>query len=707
MAETGAAVSVARARAPAICATLIVVVLCVAGGLFLALSGGVVSGNDWFLWGLFTLTGIAYVVSANAIVRRQPRNPVGWLMFLIPAALAAGIAMSAYGVYAISVAPGSLPYPAAILAVAESTPGITIMGMLLVLQLFPNGTPVGPRWRLVVWGTVITWVVLLAIGHLLVPHWIVDIWSDQLSHAGVSVRDPFGWPAFETVGVLATSLGTILAIGTALASIASLFVRRARADAITRIQLRWLALVAGSVTAWILVMLPVVLLVGRGDLSGEDTWADALFWVVITPLVALGIPIAVGIAIVRYRLFDIDVVIKKTVVFAVVAGVLLLLYLGVIALATLGTASRLLVGAILLLVTFAPVRKAARTLADRIVYGQRATSYDVLADFAGRMGETYATDDVLPRMANILAEATGSSTATVWLRVGAYLKPAATAGEPIAAPAPMRLQGDDLSGIESDLAVEVRDRNELLGALSVNMPPNDPLDPGREKLVTDLASQAGLVLRNVGLIEEVKASRQRLVAAQDEQRRKLERNIHDGAQQQLVALGVKQRVLATLIGRNDDKARELVAELSRDTTEALDDLRDLARGIYPPLLADQGLVAALEAQARKAAVPTTVRADGVGRFQQDVEAAVYFSCLEALQNVGKYAEASHAEITLADGNGSLTFRVRDDGRGFDPDAIGYGTGVQGMADRLAALGGELRVRSAPGEGATIEGRLPV
>jgi signal transduction histidine kinase len=695
-----------RVRAAAVAATAVVSALWIAGGVLFALSGGVIYGNDWFLYGLFTLTGVAYVVSANAIVRRQPSNPVGWLLFLIAGALAASMAMTAYGIYAITVSPGSLPFPGAVLACAEPTPEITMMGIILVLQLFPNGHPVGPRWRALVWATVITWVVVLGIGYLLTPHRIVDIWSDELSHAGASIRDPFGWSAFEGPGHLLGQIGLVLGLATSVLSIVSLFVRRARADAVTRIQLRWLALVVGAVAGWIVVMLPVALLVDRSAPAGQDTWADALFWVVVVPLVALGIPAAVGIAIVRHRLFDIDVVIKKTVVFTVVAGVLLTLYLGVIALATVGTVSRVVVAGILLLITFAPVRRAARSLADRIVYGRRATSYEVLADFSERMGETYATDDVLPRMGEILRQATGAAGSTVWLHVGSELHPEITAGESDAAIGPIPLRGDEFPELPADLAVEVRHQEELLGALSVTMPANDALDPAREKLVRDLASQAGLVLRNVRLIEELKASRLRLVAAQDQERRRIERNIHDGAQQQLVAIGVKQRLLGGLIGRDDDKARELVDQLGRDTSDALEELRDLARGIYPPLLADQGLVAALEAQARKAAVSTTVRAEGIERFPQDVEAAVYFSCLEALQNVAKYAEANHAEIELVASNGSVTFRVADDGRGFDASATTYGTGLQGISDRLAALDGTVEIVSAPGEGTSVTGRVP-
>jgi signal transduction histidine kinase len=197
------------------------------------------------------------------------------------------------------------------------------------------------------------------------------------------------------------------------------------------------------------------------------------------------------------------------------------------------------------------------------------------------------------------------------------------------------------------------------------------------------------------------------VAAQDAAARRLERNIHDGAQQQLVALAMKLNLLQALTHKDLQKADEMLSQLKVEAADALENLRDLARGIYPPLLADRGLVAALQSQARKSPVPVGVVADGIGRFSQDTEAAVYFCTLEALQNVAKYANAGSATVRLAESAGSLTFTVRDDGVGFDPGARGYGTGMQGMADRLAALGGELHVTSAPGDGTVVEGRVPI
>jgi signal transduction histidine kinase len=252
----------------------------------------------------------------------------------------------------------------------------------------------------------------------------------------------------------------------------------------------------------------------------------------------------------------------------------------------------------------------------------------------------------------------------------------------------------------------VRHQGDLLGALTVSMPPNDPIDPPRSKLVRDFAAQAGLVLRNVRLIEELRESRRRIVSAQDERAKALERNIHDGAQQQLVALAVKQRLAASLVRQDPDKAAEILAELQTETADALDDLRDLARGIYPPLLADKGLAVALEAQARKALISTEVQADSIGRYPQEVEAAVYFCCLEALQNATKYAGASKMHLRLWERDGELVFSAADDGRGFDKQAASLGAGLQNMSDRISALGGTLEVTSQPGAGVTITGRIP-
>jgi signal transduction histidine kinase len=244
-------------------------------------------------------------------------------------------------------------------------------------------------------------------------------------------------------------------------------------------------------------------------------------------------------------------------------------------------------------------------------------------------------------------------------------------------------------------------------------PPSEPVSASENQLLDDLASQAGLVLRNAALtaqlratIDDLRASRRRLVRAQDEERQRIERNLHDGAQQQLVALNIQLGLLDDVAG-DPEEVRELAGQLRSGLHAALDDLRALARGIYPPLLADQGLAAALQAQARRAALPVQVDADGIGRYRRDAEATAYFCILEALQNVAKYAGASRATVALSCPDGHLEFVVTDDGDGFDTAQATQGSGLLGMADRLAAVGGTLRIDSRPGAGTTISGALPV
>jgi signal transduction histidine kinase len=357
---------------------------------------------------------------------------------------------------------------------------------------------------------------------------------------------------------------------------------------------------------------------------------------------------------------------------------------------------------LLLSLLFRPVKRLAR----RMVYGRRSTRYEAMGEFSERLGDAYSTEDVLPRMAEIVRASTGAEVARVWLRLSGELRPLVAA--PSGAPPVDALDSstEELPDMGGGRAFPVRDRGELLGALTVAMPAAEPLSKDGERLVTDLASQAGLVLRNVRLIEELQESRRRIVAAQDERARKLERDLHDGAQQQLVALSVKLGLAEQLMSRDPEKARGVLSDLKAEATDALDNLRDLARGIYPPLLADKGLAAALEAQARKSPVDVRIEGDGASRYPQEIEAAVYFCALEALQNMAKYANATSATITLANPDGVLAFEVADDGAGFDPGDA-RGSGLTNMRDRLEALGGTLEVSSSPGAGTRISGRIPV
>jgi signal transduction histidine kinase len=241
---------------------------------------------------------------------------------------------------------------------------------------------------------------------------------------------------------------------------------------------------------------------------------------------------------------------------------------------------------------------------------------------------------------------------------------------------------------------------------------HDPALQYNSALVDSVCAAAGMSLDNERLaaelrakLAELQASRTRLVETADTERRRIERNLHDGAQQQLVALKISLG-LAHQLATGPPEVTDLLTQTERQAADALEELRELARGIYPPLLADLGLRAALEAQARKAALPVTIEAEGIGRYPQQIEAAVYFCVLEALQNVAKYAQASTARVSLRHDGQCLAFTVEDNGTGFDPASTPKGTGLQGISDRLGALGGTIDITSTPGHGTRVTGRVP-
>jgi signal transduction histidine kinase len=437
------------------------------------------------------------------------------------------------------------------------------------------------------------------------------------------------------------------------------------------------------------------------------------------------IPIALFIGILRYRLWDIDKVISRTLVYSVLAGFVSAVYVGVVVgIGSLfGEAQTENLGLSILAtgiiaVAFQPVKDRVQKFANRLVYGKRATPYEVLSEFSERMAETPATDVLLARMARILAEGTAARRADVWLKVGNELRPASSWPSDSDPPEPLTITGPEIPWIPGvTTAVAVRHQGELFGALSVTKPVNESLTPTEDKLLADLGRQAGLVLRNVQLtadllarLAELRASRQRLIAAQDETRRRLERNLHDGAQQQLVALKVGLNLAEGMVEDLGEPAKpvlEMLGALKAQMGDALENLRDLARGIYPPLLAAEGLASALASQARKQSVPVDVQARDIARYDQDAEAAVYFCVLEALQNISKYAEAHSVVIRLHEEDGVLHFEVKDDGKGFDPDCTAKGAGSQNMVDRLEALDGHLEIHSAPGDGTSVRGTIPV
>ena len=643
------------------------------------------------------------------VASRQPRNITGWLFLFVAVMSALQGVTDQYARYALVTHPGA---PGGVWALWLDSWAISFVfptgALALLLLLFPDGHLPSRRWRPVAVIAVILTILIVLAGAFT---------PGQLQTETIFAKavNPVGAPSgtvlvtiFDVIG-LAWLLGLVVLVVVAAAP----FVRFRRSAGDERLQLKWIAtaVIASGVGA-VALTLAVTLVPGFPQVSD----------LVIALGFGCAVPAAAGIAIFKYRLYDIDLVISRALVYGSLAVFITAVYVGIavgfgaliggggkpnLALSILATA--------IVAVGFQPARERLQRVANRLVYGKRATPYEVLSQFSERVAESYAMDDVMPRMARVLAEGTGAQRADVWLRHGNVWREAAV--WPAAAEAAEVVPAIDglLPTIEGmSRLVEVRHQGTLLGALGVTKRSGEALTPVEENLLVDLAGQAGLVLRNVGLtsdlqarLEDLRASRQRLVSAQDQERRRLERNLHDGAQQHLVAIKVKLGLAEMLLGKDPARAQQILDQLKSDADEALETLRDLARGIYPPLLADRGLLVALESQARKATVPVSVEAEAIGRYAQDIEAAAYFCVLEALQNVQKYAQASQVTVRLRGEEDRITFAVTDDGGGFDIASMKRGAGLTNMADRLDALGGELQISSVPGEGTTIAGSIEV
>ncbi|HET9311907.1 MAG TPA: histidine kinase [Actinomycetota bacterium] len=646
-----------------------------------------------------------YSVTGAVLASRHPRNAVGWLLLTIGLWFLLTGFSDEFMQWLYRDGPTTNPLGQVFGLISNVLWLPMIATASLLFLLFPTGRVPGPRWRFLPW-VIGSAVALFLLASILHPGPLEDTGLE-----GIVVRNPLGVPGLEGITEIAIAGSSVVVLLGVLPCFLSLVVRFVRARGEERQQVRWLAAVAIGVLA--LVAVQIVLSIVLGDRFAEGTFLNQLLFILTFALIGIGVPASMAVAVLRYRLYDLDLVVRKTIVFAVLVVLVMGLSLGALllvgSLVTDLTREEIqTVGLAMFLVGLSvwPLWRFARRIADRIVYGGRATPYEVLTEFGQRVGETYSADDVLPRMAELLGQATGAASAHVWIVVGGgFRRVASWPADPSAAALP----DPDAIDADPDRAsgrATVRDQGEVLGALSVEMPASDPMSPAKQRIVRDLAAQAGLLLRNVRLIEELRESRRRIVSAQDDRAKRLERNIHDGAQQQLVALTVKARLARGLVERDPAKGGELLAEIETETQSALEDLRDLARGIYPPLLADRGLVEALGAQARRSPVPVTIEPDGLDRYGPEVEAGVYFSVLEALQNVAKYAGASSARVRLGGANGEVRFEVSDDGRGFDPADTRLGTGLQGIVDRVSALGGEVEITSLPGHGTTVAGRVP-
>jgi signal transduction histidine kinase len=638
--------------------------------------------------GTFTVVGLL-------IATRRPGNRIGMILLAAGACWAFLFLSNSYTTFAFTV--GRLPGATWILAATQGlwVPAIGFLAVYAIL-LFPDGHLPSPGWR---------WVARIA-GIAIVGFWLgltIAPGPIQTNGAPPQIDNPFGLDGLGPMLVVLELLLPVLLV-CVIATVASMIGRLRRASGEEREQLRWLAY-AVSILA-IMWIGTVVLSITLEDAQNVvPPWLGVLQNLVL--YVFALIPISIGFAVLRYRLYDIDVVISKTIVFGALAAFITIVYvLVVVGLGALLGSSRSLalsIGATALIaVLFEPVHERVRRVANRFVYGERATPYEVMAGFSARVADTVSINEAMPRMASVAGEGVGASEVVVRVFLPEGLERAE------------RWLGAEDHGGEPE-RFPVAYQGESIGELDVRKPMNEPLSAAERGLLTDLAGQAGLAMHNVRLTEELairlreldeqsaalRASRERLVTARDVQRRGLQRDLHEGPERRLGEM-------IEAVGRAE-RAKDLDALMDR-ANETLEGLRDLARGIFPPLLADQGIEAALEAHIRKVGANATVEADPAtagARFDADTEACVYFCCLQAIQNVIRHAANARCIVRLAADGDALTFEIADDGPGFDPASTSRGMGLDIMQDRVDALEGDLTVRSAIGSGTTIAVRIPV
>jgi signal transduction histidine kinase len=671
------------------------------------------------------------------ILWHRPSNRIGALAAVT--GMLFGITVLAGGVLGYASAragmPGALRQAAlgwAWLCLALSLP------WTLLLLWFPGGDFLGRGWKRFFVGAVVASVAFAVVGYLFSPPGARLPAQFPVPRAPAGTAGPLSGGGSSPLIDFADAFSLALP----LVALAGLLQRYRHSGVVVREQIKWL-LVGGAVAV---LGNAVVLSIQNSGRVGHDV--GVALAILVNPLPTA----ATTLAIFRYRLWEIDVLVSRALVYGVLWGVLSIVLL-VPALATgllVGGSSALAAVGLALLVTlaFQPVRARLERAAERIVYRNRPRGYALVTHFAEALRATVGVEELAPRLAEVLRSGLGASWAGVWVHVtadgGGALLPVASAGiDPgpaalLEAGTAQRLRSSPAGVLTGELpsgllplwprtaaaaVVPLVVGEELVGLLACGERPGDALGERDHELLGLIAHEAALALRNLrleaqlrerlALIEEqageLRRSRQRLVGAQDEQRRRIERDLHDGVQQQLVALAARLR-RASIATPADSHA--LLERLAGEAEEAVFALQELARGIFPSVLADQGLAAAVRTQAARMPMAIHVEAEpnlAGRRFERELEAALYFVALEALANIQKHAPGAAATVSLrsAPDARSVVLEVHDDGPGFERRAGSPGSGLQNMHDRVAAVGGELEIDSRPGAGTWLRAQTPI
>jgi signal transduction histidine kinase len=637
---------------------------------------------DEMLWQCVTV--VAFGVPAVWMLVRAPRHPVGWLLASIPVALVLNGLGGVWSLFALAVHPlGGAEWGMTLNRFGV----LSLPGLPLVLLLFPDGRLPSPRWRPLAVLTVVAAGVVAVLGFTAPARVIIQ--GSDAAHVPAAMRRLHdltaveGLPdAFWSVG---RSLATLVDLLILLPAAASLVFRYRRAAAEQRAQLRWL------IVAAIAMVCAATLSHLTSDVVSMVAWA----------LGACAVATCLTVAVLRYRLGDVDFVINRTLVYAVLAGLLGVLYAGIVAAVSLISAGSVpsVAAAAVVAVSLAPLRSRLQGAADRWLRGARSDPYGVVSDLASRLEASGDAQDVLAATTETVARAFRAT----WVRVEVFGTDGVTAvAEHGSARAPA-------------VELPVTYRGEVVGRLSMAAPPGGSLSASDRTLLADVVRQTGAVTAVVASTRSLQDARARLVTAREEERRRLRGDLHDGLGPQLAALTLTLDAVRNLLHRDPDAAETLVTAAKADVVTAVEDVRRVVHDLRPPALDELGLLGAVGQQVQRFR-RTEPGAEGLD-VQLDVaqelpvlpaavEVAAYRIVSEALTNVARHAAARSACVRIRCRGGALELEVVDDGRGIAEGAR-RGVGTASMRERAGELGGLVTVTRRPGGGTAVRAVLPV
>jgi two-component system, NarL family, sensor kinase len=616
------------------------------------------------------------------LLARRPGHPMGPLLYLIGLAVAVTVLPFAYARDTLVHWPGSLPFATPMLWV-NTWDWVPATGLVLVLPLvFPDGRLLSRRWRPALWAA-LAFIPLAAVGDAFFPQSMGGYFRN--------LPNPYAIAPAEPVLVAVLILAAACWLSSAAAAVTSIVLRWRRADRIGRQQLKWFfAVLPVTVVSWIADAFAL------GPASQAGPAAQ-----ILGALPGVLLPVAIGVAVLRYRLYEIGILLNRAVLYALLTAGVAAVYLAVVAVArwVFGVDRSLAVQVLATVVAASalwPLRGRVQRRVDRLFYGDRGAPYDALARLGRRVEDAADTDSVLDCVVKTIADSLRLPYAAVELRLGDGWRPAAAYGGP-----------------PPDAVVfPLITQRETVGRLLVGRrAPGEQLGPDDERLLADLARQAGPAAHAVALRRALDASRADLVTMREEERRRLRRDLHDGLGPTLagVTLGLDT---ARVLSPERLELQELLGRLKAETQRAVTDVRRIVYGLRPPALDELGLtgslceeIGRLQCQAPALAVTLEAPADGLADLPAAVEVACYRIVSEALTNVARHAHATRCWVRIQLDHG-LDMEVRDDGVGL-PEGWRTGVGIASMRERVAELGGDLVIEPALSCGTRIAARLPV